>query len=167
MSRASYRRATFKRGFDRGVCETHRRYTCRVNLREGWTGHLWQGRFSSFPLDEAHLYTAARCIELNPVRAGLIEEPWQYPWSSAAAHLTGCDDRLVQVRPLLEMFGDWREYLTRDIPEEEVQALRRHERTGRPLGDEAFLAGLEETLGRTLRPRKSGPKGPRRKELNK
>jgi putative transposase len=41
------------------VTETHRRYTCRVNLREGWTGHLWQGRFSSFPLDEAHLYTAA------------------------------------------------------------------------------------------------------------
>jgi len=65
------------------------------------------------------------------------------------------------------MFGDWREYLTRDIPEEEVQALRRHEGTGRPLGDEAFLAGLEETLERTLRPRKSGPKGPRRKEPNK
>jgi len=149
------------------IAKAHRRYTCRVNLREGWTGHLWQGCFSSFPLDEAHLYTAARCIELNPVRAGLIEEPWQYPWSSAAAHLTGCDDRLVQVRPLLEMFGDWREYLTRGIPEEEVQALRRHERPVRPLGDEAFLAGLEETLGRTLRPRKSGPKGPRRKELNK
>jgi putative transposase len=37
------------------VAETHRRYTCRVNLREGWTGHLWRGRFSSFPLDEAHL----------------------------------------------------------------------------------------------------------------
>ena len=99
------------------VAETHRRYTCRVNLREGWTGHLWQGRFSSFPLDEAHLYTAARYIELNPVRAGLVE---RYPWSSAAAHLAGCDDRLVRVRPLLEMFGDWREYLTRDIPEEEV-----------------------------------------------
>jgi len=82
-------------------------------------------------------------------------------------HLAWCDDRLVRVRPLLEMFGDWREYLTRGIPEEEVQALRRHERPVRPLGDEAFLAGLEETLGRTLRPRKSGPKGPRRKELNK
>ena len=72
-----------------------------------------------------------------------------------------------EVRPLLEMFGDWREYLTWDIPEEEVQALRRYERTGRPLGGEAFLADLEETLGRTLRPRKSGPKGPRRKELNR
>ena len=48
------------------VAETHRRYTCRVNLREGWTGHLWQGRFSSFPLDEARLYTAASCIKLNP-----------------------------------------------------------------------------------------------------
>jgi putative transposase len=128
---------------------------------------LWQGRFSSFPLYEAHLYTAAQYIELNPMRAGLVEEPWQYPWSSAALHLAGCDDRLVRVKPLLEMFGDWREYLTRDIPEEEFQALQRHERTGRPLGDETFLASLKETLGLTLRPRKSGPKGPRRKELNK
>ena len=78
-------------------------------------------------------------IELNPVRAGLVEEPWQYPWSSAAAHLAGCADRLVRVRPLLEIFGNWREYLARDIPEEEFQALQRHKRTGRPLGDETFL----------------------------
>lgn len=146
------------------IAEAHRRYTYRVNLREGWTGHLWQGRFSSFPMDEAHLYTAARYIELNPVRSGLVEEPWQYPWSSAAAHLAGQDDRLVQVRPLLDMFGDWREYLTQGIPVEDTEALRRHERTGRPLGDEAFLTRLEEALGRTLRPRKRGPQGPRQKK---
>ena len=72
----------------------------------------------------------------------------------------------MRVRPLLEMFGDWREYLAKDIPEEDFQALQCHERTGRPLGDETFLADLE-TLGRTLRPSKSGPKGPRRNELNR
>jgi len=101
------------------------------------------------------------------VRTGLTEEPWQYSWSSAVAHLAGCDDRLVRVKPLLEMFGEWREYLTRDIPEKEVQTLQRHERTGRPLGDETFLANLKEALGRTLRSLKSEPKGPRRKELNR
>jgi len=147
-----------KEALTRAIAEIHRRYTSRVNLRECWTGHLWQGRFSSFPLSEAHLYSAARYVERNPVRAGLVKEPWQYPWSSAAAHLAGCDDRLVRVGPLLEMFGDWREYLTRDIPEEDVQVLRRHERTGRPLGDENFLAGLEEALGQSLQPRKRGPR---------
>ncbi|MEW6172859.1 MAG: transposase [Bacillota bacterium] len=146
------------------IAEAHRRYTCRVNLREGWTGHLWQGRFSSFPMDEAHLYAAARYIEHNPVRSGLVAEPWQYPWSSAGAHVAGRDDRLVRVRPLLEMFGDWREYLACGMSVEETEVLRLHERTGRPLGDESFLAGLEEALGRTLRPRKSGPKGPRQKK---
>jgi len=156
-----------KEALTRAIAGAHRRYTYRVNLRKSWTGHLWQGRFSSFPLNEVHLYTAIQYIELNPVRARLVDEPWQYPWSSAAAHLAGCDDRLVRVKPLLEMFGDWREYLTRDIPEKEFQALRRHERTGRPLGDETFLANLEETLGLTLRPLKSGPKGPRQKELNR
>ena len=142
------------------VAEAHRRYTCRVNLREDWSGHLWQERFSSFPLDETHLFTATRYIELNPVRAGLVEGPWQYPWSSAAAHLSGCDDRLARVKPLLKMFRDWREYLARDIPEEDVQALKRYERTGRPLGGAAFLAGIEEAPGRALRPRKSGQKDP-------
>jgi len=62
-----------------------------VNLQEGWTGHLWEGRFSSYPLDEAHLHTAARYIELNSARAGLVEESRQYLLSSAAAHLAGCE----------------------------------------------------------------------------
>jgi putative transposase len=53
----------------------HRRYTMAVNAREGWTGWLWQGRFASCPLDEPHLVAAARYVELNPVRAGLVERP--------------------------------------------------------------------------------------------
>ena len=76
--------------------EAHRRYTRRVNFREGWRGHLWQGRFASFPLDNAHLYLAARYVELNPVRAGLVKRPEAYRWSSAGAHLRGRDDELVK-----------------------------------------------------------------------
>ncbi|MBF0400469.1 MAG: hypothetical protein HQL90_06840 [Magnetococcales bacterium] len=44
-----------------------------------WRGYLWQERFASFPMDEAHLYVAARYVELNPVRARLIEAPADYP----------------------------------------------------------------------------------------
>lgn len=81
-----------KEALTSAIGEAHRRYTRWVNTREDWSGHLWQGRFSSFPMDEAHLYIGARYIELNPIRAGFAKEPWQYRWSSAAAHTQGLDD---------------------------------------------------------------------------
>ena len=87
----------------RSIGEAHRRYTRWINFREGWRGHLWQGRFASFVMDEDHLLTAARYVELNPVRAGLVQAPGRYRWSSAAAHLRGRDDALVQVAPRLQM----------------------------------------------------------------
>ena len=59
----------------RAIGEAHRRYTRWINFREGWRGHLWQGRFASFVMDEDHLLTAARYVELNPVRAGLVQAP--------------------------------------------------------------------------------------------
>jgi putative transposase len=145
-------------GLRRAIGEAHRRYTRMVNLRKGWRGHLWQGRFASFVLDEPYLLTAARYVELNPVRAGLVNTPSRYRWSSAAAHLRGRDDSLVRVAPLLQLAPNWRRLLSRVIREEELTVLRAHEHTGRPLGDEAFLASLEQRLGRILRRQKPGPK---------
>jgi putative transposase len=48
-----------------------------------WSGHLCQGRFSSFPMDEDHLYACARYVELNPVQAGLVSKAWQYTVGAA------------------------------------------------------------------------------------
>ena len=149
-------------GLHRAVSEVHRRYTRAVNSREGWRGHLWQGRFASFVMDEPHLLTAMRYVELNPVRAGLVERPESYPWSSARAHLLGHDDDLVRVEPMLSMVGDWAAYLALDVDEAEWAALRRHERTGRPLCDTGFTDRLEDRLGRFLGRHKPGPKGPRK-----
>ena len=98
-------------------------------------------------------------MERNPVRAGIVEKPWEYPWSSASAHLTGKDDLLVKVSPLLQMVGDWKEFLLNGGEEKEIKEIRRHERTGRPLGRDGFVIGLEKALGRALQYRKSGPKG--------
>ncbi len=145
-------------GLRRAIGEVHRQYTRMVNFREGWCGHLWQGWFASCVLDEAHLPTAARDVELNPVRAGLVETPSRYRCSSAAAHVRGRDDVVVRVAPLLELAPKWRALLARVLREEDIQFLRAHERTGRPLGDEEFLATLEQDLGRTLRRQKPGPK---------
>ena len=145
-------------GLARAIGEAHRRYTRMVNFRERWRGHLWQGRFASFVLDEPYLLTAARYVELNPVRAGLVNAPSRYRWSSAAAHVRGKDDALVCVEPLLKSAPPWRGFLARVIREEDIKLLRAHEHTGRPLGDEEFLATLEKDLGRILRRQKPGPK---------
>jgi hypothetical protein len=83
--------------------EAHRRYTRMVNFRDRLRGHLWQGRFASFVLDEPYLLTAARYVELNLVRAVLVDAPSQYGWSSAPAHVRGRDDELARVALLLKL----------------------------------------------------------------
>jgi putative transposase len=109
-------------------------------------------------MDEPNLLAAARYIEQNPVRAGLAANPWDYPWSSAPAHMAETDDGLVTVAPLLALVGDWWAFLAAGVTEDEVQELRRHERSGRPVGREPFLTAFERTLNRTLRRGKPGPK---------
>ena len=140
------------------IGETHRRYTRRINVREGWLGHLWQERFHSFLLDETHLVAAARYVENNPVRAGLCAHPEDWPWSSARAHLTGKDDVLVRVAPMLDLIPGWRGYLYGSPDESLADKIHAHTRTGRPLGTDAFVSELEARLARALRPQKRGPK---------
>ena len=147
----------------RALGEAHRRYTRRVNFREGWRGHLWQERFFSCVLDAPHALAAARYIERNPVRAGLVKRAWDWPWSSAAAHVAGTGDALIRPGgPLMAEVSDWRRFLTRDEDDATVRALRLHARTGRPLGAARFLARLERRLGRPLAPGRPGR--PRKEE---
>lgn len=143
-------------GLRRGIGEAHRRYTRLINFREKWTGHLWQGRFSSFVMDERYLLAATRYVELNPVKAGLVSMPEAYAWSSARAHIDGKDDKLVSVSPMLQIIKDWRHFLSNGVSVEEYEVFRRHERTGRPLGSKSFVTGLETTLSRILNPQKGG-----------
>lgn len=140
----------------RAIGEAHRRYTRRINFRERWRGYLWQGRFASFVMDEPYLLAAARYVELNPVRAGLVASADEWPWSSARAHLSGRDDCLVNVAPQLAMVADWRALLSSGLGEEELREFGEHSRTGRPLGRKAFVERLEHVVGRLLRPQKAG-----------
>jgi putative transposase len=144
-------------GLARAIGEAHRRYTRMINERGGWKGHLWQERFASYPMDEKHLLAAARYIEMNPVAAGLVENPGDYPWSSAQAHLSGERDGLTTIKPLLSRVPEWSDFLTL-ATEEELDILKKHEKTGRPLGKDTFVATLEKRLKRVLRPQKRGPK---------
>ena len=100
---------------------------------------MWQGRFTSYVMDEHYLLAAARYIELNPVRAKLTIDPGEYPWSSAGAHIEGCDDALVVVTPLLKIVDDWAGFLAGGVSDEEYKILHKHERTGRPVGNTKLM----------------------------
>jgi putative transposase len=145
----------------------HARHARRINAPRGWTGHLWASRFFSTALDGAHLWTAIRYVELNPVRAGLAARAEDYAWSSARAHARGAADPLLDPeRPFVAGARDpltgrplaWSEWLARGLAPEEADAIRQATRTGRPLDDEAFVRRLEMDLARPLAPQKPGPK---------
>ena len=145
------------------LAEAHRRYARRINEAKGWTGYLFQGRFASYPMDDAHLLVATRYVELNPVRAKLVERAEDWRWSSARAHVTGRRDGLTDLDGLARIHRNWRAMLRHgleagDLPAEAEAAIEAHQRTGRPLGDLAFLERLEGATGRKLGPQKRGPK---------
>jgi len=143
----------------RGLGEAHRKYTSLINIRENWKGYLWQGRFISYPMDGGHLFAAVRYIERNPVRARIVSRAEQYKWSSAPAHVLDAQDKLLSACPLTEEIKDWASYLGQKDEDSEVRKLVAHERTGRPLGDKAFVKKLEELTGRALAPKKRGRPG--------
>ncbi len=145
-------------GLRAALGESHRRYTREINARKGWRGFLWQGRFASFPMDEAHLLRSAGFVELAPVREKLVRRARDWRWSSARAHLLARDDELVRVRPLLDRTEDWKRVLAEGVNGDAREAIRSHESTGRPLGAPAFISRLEKQLGRTLARQKPGPK---------
>ncbi len=145
-------------GLKSAIGETHRRYTRRINFRMDWRGHLWQGRFSSCPLDEAYLLAAARYVERNPLKAGIVKSADEYPWSSARHYLGIHRDPLIRRSPLPDMVDDWTAFLADDLDEKKKAEIQSAERTGRPLGSLDFIQKLEGILGRDLQKRKPGPK---------
>ena len=89
------------------------RYASYWNASHHATGHVWQGRYYSCPLDEQHLWEALRYTELNPVRAGMVDRAERWAWSSAAIH---CGGSLAEGWLAMEMWrrrwpdASWREY---------------------------------------------------------
>lgn len=146
-------------GLRRTFRYVHRHYTGYINARLRVTGHLWQGRFSSVAMDEPHLVTALRYVALNPVRARLVAKPQDWRWSSTRAHLARRDDGVVKVTPALERVGNFATFLGEDFDEAlSYAALRKAESVGRPVGSAEWLADMEQRTGKTLAPRKRGPR---------
>ncbi len=156
-------------GLRAALAETHRRYTRAINRREDWRGHLFQERFASYPMDDAHLMAAVRYVENNPVAAGLVREAGDWRWSSARSHIAGAraaDDPLTDVTALGEHVPNWRAMLRHGLEAGELEAdgeqvaetIEARLATGRPLGTSEWITAQETASGRSLRLGKRGPK---------
>lgn len=140
------------------LCRLMRRiqsdYARLVNFRRGSCGHLWHSRFYSCAMAELDALAAIAYVERNPVRAGMIRDAWEYPWSSAAVHVRGVDD---SGRLDLTLWSNyytperWIDVLRLGIREEAWQArFREATRRGLPLGPEGYVKVLAERYGRDL-----------------
>lgn len=146
-------------GLSRTFRYVHRHYTGYINARQRWTGHLWQGRFSSVAMDEPHFVIALRYVALNPVRAHLAKRPEDWAWSSSRALIAHKDDHVVTVAPALERVGDFATFLGEEFDEAlSYVALRKAESVGRPVGSAEWLEHMELRTGKSFRPQKRGPK---------
>lgn len=114
-------------------------------------------------MDETHLGAALRYVAFNPVRARLAAEPRGWRWSSVHACLDGADDGVTACAPVLERYPDFAAWIVAGEDEALSLRLKRAETVGRPIGSEAFIAGLERQTGRDLLPAKRG----RRPKANK
>jgi putative transposase len=123
------------------LSSTHTRYAQRVNHIQGLTGHLFQGRYASYAMDDGHLMAAVRYVENNPVKAGLVADADDWRWSSARAHVRGANDGLTDVTAIGQHVSNWRAYLTDGVEAaERDDAVEAAMRSGRPLGDRDWVA---------------------------
>ena len=141
-------------------------YTQYVNDTHRRSGHLWQNRFYSCAMDGQHAANALCYADLNPVRARMAAQAWDYPWSSAAAHCGLSADHRVLHPSWRELMAerDYQAVLERVRSATSIQdEIRRSTLTGRPLGSDSFLERVEKALGRRVRPLPVGRPRPKRR----
>ena len=151
---------TSANGLEKVFRPLHTHYALRVNRQRGWSGHVWQGRYFSSPLDEAYFWAAMRYVERNPVRAGLVRRAEDYRWSSARAHCGLEQDPVLTNEShwseTYRMISDWSAWLAEPDRIEHIDIIRHHVTRGLPCGEEAFVREMETRFGQLLRPKSVG-----------
>jgi len=139
---------------------THKRYADYINARHQWTGHLWQSRFYSSPVDSDFFWIAVRYILQNPLKAGMVRHPTEYRWSSARHHCLGDLNSIITADPAwTERLGkrtDWMSWLEIIEDKEKVSALRENTLRDLPTGSSNFLDELERDFFVVAHPPKIG-----------
>ncbi len=133
-----------------------RHYVPYINAKYGRRGGLWEGRYkSSMVHSSSYFLTCMRYIERNPVRAGMVESPASYRWSSYGANALGESNVILAPHSeYLNLGGDletrrevYREFCSHSEASQELDALRAALQTGTPLGNDKFKNEVEATLG--------------------
>lgn len=142
-----------------------RRYVRHFNQRHGRTGTLWEGRYRSTVLQsERHLLACMVYLDLNPVRAGMVSDPAEHPWSSHHHHIGTRVDKLITPHALYWQLGNtpfarevaYTEMVRAGLSVNQVGALTRATLSGWALGDDAFKSSLQAQTPRRVSP---GPIG--------
>ena len=142
-----------------------RRYVRYINDRYRRTGTLWEGRYKACLVENgAHLMRCHRYIELNPLRAAMVIDPGDYPWSSHRSNAYGEYDPLVsQHAGYLSLSSNpterqrvYRALVMETVGPDEVDVIRRHVQCQHAYGSNRFRAAIEAQLGRPAGPRKIG-----------
>jgi putative transposase len=141
------------------LTHTQRRHAHR---RTAGTGHLYQGRFKSFPVQsDEHFLTVCRYVERNALRADLVGRAEDWRWGSLRARRAGESGERPALSPWpIDRPRDWRARVNRPFGPDEEEAVRRSIRRGQPFGSESWQAevsvrlGLESALRPRGRPRK-------------
>lgn len=143
------------------------RYVQYVNFVYKRRGTLWEGRFKSSLVDqEQYLLSCYRYIELNPVRANMVEQPQDYRWSSYASHGMGKSDDLIEDHPLYVALGDttetrraaYRALFRYQMEDAEIAEIRTSLNKGLAVGAERFKDQIETVMARSVRPGQAGRK---------
>lgn len=136
------------------LTNTHTQRWQRAKRRVGY-GHLYQGRFKSFPVEtDEHFYTVGRYVERNALRAGLVEQAEEWRWGSLWRRVQKRRDPLLSDWPLTEP-RTWRHLVNQPQTEAELAALRSCLQRNRPFGSDAWTTRTAAALDltSTLRPR--------------
>lgn len=141
------------------------RYVQYVNRTYRRSGTLWEGRFRScLAQEDAYLLACQRYIELNPVRAGIVTHPAEYPWSSYRANAQGEASALISPHPLYHALGGageerqiaYRELFRYELDPGVVDAIRQATNGNFALGNSRFAEDISRALGRRVVPGVSG-----------
>jgi putative transposase len=145
-------------------------YVTHVNRTQGRVGTLWQGRFRASPVEtDSYLARLYQYIELNPVRAGLVRDPIDYPWSSFRRNALGISDEVVTEHPVYTRLGStdearqdaYRRWFSTGLADDTLDLIRKAAIAGLPIGSAPFQSAIEQALGAPL----TYPRG-RRKRPN-
>lgn len=135
-------------------------HASRWNKWRGLTGHIYQGPYKGFPVEQDdHYYTLARYIVRNPRRANLVTSAEAWPWSSLQARTNQTQWASLLSDGPLRLPSNWIEYVNQPQTDAELAAIRRHIARGQPFGEQqwseqvAKQLGIEELLRRPGRPR--------------